>query len=843
MNFRILRAILAKDVRSLLLLVLMTTLLFAGDVLIQRFDPTPLWGIFRIPLLLLTGTALIYSVFQLDSPVSMVDDWLCRPVPRKELLVSKLLLLLSVIYLSRVIAMFAADLVLGLPLAESLQEALLLQDADFQLLLPVLLLIAMVTQTLVQGVGVVVAIFVCIFVIPTPLIRPPGPLNPGIGEYLVNAGLDWLAMTPAKVLPIIIVAFACGLLYWRRRVLQARILLALTVCVTLLFMLLPTWLMPWKSVFALQTTFARADGAPVDTRNIKLRNPRVCFPATRVGDLATDTAFEAARQHVGPRMWPDQALREFGPDAVTFLTDLDLGGLPIDWRVKLNFVQANYLSSGRAPLYSLRPYNYFNDNTGGSAFSHLWLLPKFVVQRLESEKGPSLELTYSLTMLKPRNFTLPTDGSRHKLPGVGYCGATVDAAGNSIDIDCFSAFGKPAQITAELTDIPASRSYDRVDFAPRWTQSLYSQRVNLAIGSPRLASHDTITLTAWDVAGYLEKSVTLPGILGAGAETCPLPRAGGNNFQNSRWRDAAPHEAQSITVDAGVQLEVLDFGGTGSPIVLLPGLGATAHSFDELAPLLAQKHRVVAITRRGTGYSSRPDFGFDTPRLAKDVLQVMDAMGLDKVVLAGHSIAGDELTWLGAHDPDRFSALIYMDAAYDRSGDGSNTQGRRLRELNRSLSPEPPIPPEATLNFTAMTKFLAERGHVRLPEGELIAFYRMNSPYLAGTPSIDARTQQAIKAALQKPDYAAVKIPALAIYAFEDPDEPLPPWYDANDKELLAKIAEIARINDALKRDNIEAFRHHLEKGQVLELRNATHYLFQSNQQQVLEAIEEFAAK
>ena len=70
--------------------------------------------------------------------------------------------------------------------------------------------------------------------------------------------------------------------------------------------------------------------------------------------------------------------------------------------------------------------------------------------------------------------------------------------------------------------------------------------------------------------------------------------------------------------------------GQGSPILLLPGLGATAHSYDELAPLLAQKHRVVAMTRRGTGYSSKPDFGFDTPRLAQDVLQVMDAMKLDE---------------------------------------------------------------------------------------------------------------------------------------------------------------------------------------------------------------------
>jgi non-heme chloroperoxidase len=273
---------------------------------------------------------------------------------------------------------------------------------------------------------------------------------------------------------------------------------------------------------------------------------------------------------------------------------------------------------------------------------------------------------------------------------------------------------------------------------------------------------------------------------------------------------------------------------------LLPGLGATAHSYDELAPLLAQKHRVVAMTRRGTGYSSKPDFGFDTPRLAQDVLEVMDAMKLTKVVLVGHSIAGDELNWLGGKHPDRFSGLVYLDAAYDRSGDRKAAAALRLRELGRLLPPEPPIPTQAMLNFDAMSKMLLERGHTRLPEGELIAFHRMNDPNLAGIPSIDGRTQQAISAAIQAPDYAALKIPALAIYAFEDPHKPLPPWYDANDRELLANLAERTRLSDSYKRKSIGLFRSGVEKGQVLEMQNASHYIFQSNQREVLEAIEKF---
>ena len=119
----------------------------------------------------------------------------------------------------------------------------------------------------------------------------------------------------------------------------------------------------------------------------------------------------------------------------------------------------------------------------------------------------------------------------------------------------------------------------------------------------------------------------------------------------------------------------------------------------------------------------------------------------------------------------------------------------------------------------------------------------MNDPYFGGIPNIDGRTQQAISAAIQAPDYAAVKIPALAIYAFEDPDKPLPPWYDPNDHELMANLAERTRLLNTVKRENIELFQRGVEKGQVLEMQNATHYIFQSNQQEVLAAIEKFVAE
>jgi pimeloyl-ACP methyl ester carboxylesterase len=72
------------------------------------------------------------------------------------------------------------------------------------------------------------------------------------------------------------------------------------------------------------------------------------------------------------------------------------------------------------------------------------------------------------------------------------------------------------------------------------------------------------------------------------------------------WRDPSPHTVQFITVDDNVKLEVLDWSGSGRPLVLLSGLGNTAHVFDEFAPKLTSDYHVYGITRRGFGASSVP---------------------------------------------------------------------------------------------------------------------------------------------------------------------------------------------------------------------------------------------
>ena len=143
--------------------------------------------------------------------------------------------------------------------------------------------------------------------------------------------------------------------------------------------------------------------------------------------------------------------------------------------------------------------------------------------------------------------------------------------------------------------------------------------------------------------------------------------------------DPSPHTVQLVTVEPGVKLEVLDWGGTGRPLVFLAALGDTAHEFDHFAPKFTGKYHVYGITRRGFGESSDPtpnNDNYSSDRLGDDVLAVIAALHLEsrlpKPVLVGHSIAGEEMSSIGSRHPDKVSGLIYLECSgthsfYDRA--------------------------------------------------------------------------------------------------------------------------------------------------------------------------------
>jgi non-heme chloroperoxidase len=183
------------------------------------------------------------------------------------------------------------------------------------------------------------------------------------------------------------------------------------------------------------------------------------------------------------------------------------------------------------------------------------------------------------------------------------------------------------------------------------TASLEGNAFKFTVDGLKASYEGTLSADGNSITGTFSQGASLP---------LDLARA----TKETAWRDPAPHADQFITVDKDVRLEVLDFGGSGPPLVLLAGLGNTAHIFDRFAPKLTDQFHVYAITRRGFGASSMPASGYSADRLGDDVLNVIDALKLNRPFVAGHSVAGEELSSIGSRRPEKVAGLVYLDAAY-----------------------------------------------------------------------------------------------------------------------------------------------------------------------------------
>lgn len=114
----------------------------------------------------------------------------------------------------------------------------------------------------------------------------------------------------------------------------------------------------------------------------------------------------------------------------------------------------------------------------------------------------------------------------------------------------------------------------------------------------------------------------------------------------------------------GVRIHYIDAAGGSPPIVMLHGLSANAHCFSGLiAAGLSPTFRIVAPDLRGRGQTDKPATGYSMAEQAADVLGLLDALGLERVILAGHSFGGYVAIYIAARFPERVEKLIVIDAA------------------------------------------------------------------------------------------------------------------------------------------------------------------------------------
>ncbi len=140
----------------------------------------------------------------------------------------------------------------------------------------------------------------------------------------------------------------------------------------------------------------------------------------------------------------------------------------------------------------------------------------------------------------------------------------------------------------------------------------------------------------------------------------------------------------------GVRLRATRWPGHGPAILLLHGLASSRRFWDLVVPALAG-HAVLALDQRGHGDSDRPDGPYDGATVVADALTALDALGLSRVVVVGHSWGASTALRLAATAPERVLAAVAVDGGFLEAG-RAGTDRDQVRQ--RMTPPQTALPPD-----------------------------------------------------------------------------------------------------------------------------------------------------
>ena len=298
------------------------------------------------------------------------------------------------------------------------------------------------------------------------------------------------------------------------------------------------------------------------------------------------------------------------------------------------------------------------------------------------------------------------------------------------------------------------------------------------------------------------------------------------------WRDLSPHRMQLVSVEDGVRLEVLDWGGTGLPIVLLGGY-TTAHIFDDIAPKLTTGGHVYGITRRGLGASSKPAHGYRARESGEDVIPVLDALKLQKPVLMGYSFGGQDLSVIGAEYSARIGGLVYLDSAEDErvwpfpngplSADEKEWRGHL-----------PKVPAADRTSIPAYRAWEKAANNMAFPESELRQLYAVNTDGSLGDYLVSKQVRDLMFAGRAYPDYDRIRVPVLALFAMPVLLSEQLNHYQPQSKGQAAALGARYAMSQLWTAVNSHALRRALPNAKIVYLTGGNNYIFLTNESEVV---------
>lgn len=278
----------------------------------------------------------------------------------------------------------------------------------------------------------------------------------------------------------------------------------------------------------------------------------------------------------------------------------------------------------------------------------------------------------------------------------------------------------------------------------------------------------------------------------------------------------------------GINLHYLDWGGNGSVLLFIPGMGCSAYIFNRFASRFTDKFHVLAFDRRAHGDSDYPETGYDVDTLTEDLQQFLDVLKVDRVILAGHSLGYLELSRFAVLYPERVLKLVFIDAVYYRA----SAESRVIWEQNPMPKIMPAWPkddPETVEDYIATIKRIYPSFAV-IWDDVMDEQTRHTVKTTADDKVVDKMSEGISKAIMDitytyEPEYSKIQIPILSFHVFRDGADFLSSDY-MTEAQKAQVIDYFQNVLQPFNVRSLEQFRRDVPHAKIVEIPSGHHYCF-----------------